>query len=90
MQSVPKEIDVEEVQKAIEGAKGVLKVHDLHVWAVTSGIFTLSAHVVTKVEEDLHRILNDIERILRDRFNIEHTTIQLEMEDGEARKFQAF
>lgn len=90
MQSVPKGIDLEEVRMAIERIQGVQKVHDLHVWAVTSGIFTLSAHAVTDGNEDFHRVLNEIEGMLRDRFRIEHTTIQLETEDRERSEFQPF
>lgn len=90
MQSAPSGLDIEEVQRAIEQVKGVTRVHDLHVWSVTSGVFTLSAHAVTHSREDFHLILNEIEGILKDRFNIEHTTIQLETEDREAKEFQAF
>lgn len=90
MQSAPSGLDIEEVQRAIEQVKGVTRVHDLHVWSVTSGVFTLSAHAVIHSREDFHLILNEIEGILKDRFNIEHTTIQLETEDREAKEFQAF
>ncbi len=48
MQAVPKGIRLEDVQQALEGVEGVSKVHDLHVWAVTSDIFTLSAHAVVE------------------------------------------
>jgi cobalt-zinc-cadmium efflux system protein len=90
MQSVPKEIDLEEVQSAIERVEGVFKVHDLHVWAVTSGVFTLSAHAVIDGAEEAHRVLNDIEETLKARFNIEHTTVQLETEDRAEQEFRAF
>jgi len=90
MQSAPREIDVSEVQEAIEKVTGVIKVHDLHVWSVTSGVITLSAHAVVHGHEDFHQVLNEIERTLRDRFSIEHTTIQLETEDREGREFRAF
>jgi cobalt-zinc-cadmium efflux system protein len=90
MQSVPKGIDIEEVQRAMEQVGGVTKVHDLHIWAVTSGVSTLSAHVVVNGRQDFHQVLNELEVILRERFNIEHTTIQLETEDREKEEFQAF
>jgi cobalt-zinc-cadmium efflux system protein len=90
MQSVPKGIRLEEVKQTIEEVQGVLKVHDLHVWAVTSGIYTLSAHAVVENGEDFHRVLNGIEDTLRDRFRIEHTTIQLETESREANEFKGF
>jgi cobalt-zinc-cadmium efflux system protein len=90
MQAVPKGIRLDEVRRTIEAVGGVSEVHDLHVWAVTSDIFTLSAHAVVQSGEDFHLVLNDIEDTLRARFNIEHTTIQLETESREEKEFKAF
>lgn len=90
MQSVPKGIRLQEVQQTIESVDGVAKVHDLHVWAVTSGIYTLSAHAVVEVGGDLHDVLNGIEHTLKQRFNIEHTTIQLETVNREELEFKGF
>lgn len=90
MQSVPKGIQLEEVRLTIEAVDGVSKVHDLHIWAVTSDIFTLSAHAVVANGEDFHQVLNNIEDTLKERFNIEHTTIQLETESREEKEFKAF
>jgi cobalt-zinc-cadmium efflux system protein len=70
--------------------QGVTAVHDLHIWAVTSDIFTLSAHAVVTNGGDFHEVLNGIEDILRERYNIEHTTIQLEIESREEKEFKAF
>jgi cobalt-zinc-cadmium efflux system protein len=90
MQSVPKGIRLQEVQQTIESVEGVAKVHDLHVWALTSGIYTLSAHAVVEVGGDLHHVLNGIEDTLKQRFNIEHTTIQLETINREDLEFKGF
>lgn len=90
MQAVPKGIELEEVRKTIEAVAGVSKVHDLHVWAVTSDIFTLSAHAVVDDGGDFHAVLNGIEETLRERFNIEHVTIQLETESREENEFKGF
>jgi cobalt-zinc-cadmium efflux system protein len=90
MQAVPKGIRLEEVRQTIEAVEGVSKVHDLHVWAVTSDIFTLSAHAVVENGGDFHQVLNGIEDTLKERFNIEHTTIQLETESREDKEFKAF
>jgi len=90
MQSVPKQIDVGEVQRVMEQVDGVIKIHDLHVWAVTSGVFTLSAHAVIVPGGNPHLILDKIEAELKTRFSIEHTTLQLEMENREEKEFQAF
>jgi cobalt-zinc-cadmium efflux system protein len=90
MQAVPKGIRLEDVQRALEDVEGVSKVHDLHVWAVTSDIFTLSAHAVVENGGDFHQVLNGIEDTLKERFHIEHTTIQLEVESREEKEFKAF
>jgi len=90
MQSVPRGIRLDEVRETIESVEGVAKVHDLHVWAVTSGIYTLSAHAVVENGGDFHEVLNGIENTLRRRFKIEHTTIQLELESREEREFKGF
>ena len=90
MQSVPKGIRLDEVRQTIEAVDGVYKVHDLHVWAVTSDIYTLSAHAVVENGGDFHLVLNGIEDTLKERFNIEHTTIQLETESREDKEFKDF
>lgn len=90
MQAVPKGIRLEEVRQTIEAVHGVSKVHDLHIWAVTSDIFTLSAHAVVENGGDFHEVLNGIEDTLRERYKIEHTTIQLETESREEKEFKAF
>ncbi|HEU4343145.1 MAG TPA: cation diffusion facilitator family transporter [Candidatus Binatia bacterium] len=90
MQAVPKGIRLDEVRQTIEQVDGVSNVHDLHVWAVTSDIFTLSAHAVVETGWDHHQVLNGIELTLKERFRIEHTTIQLETESREEQEFKAF
>jgi cobalt-zinc-cadmium efflux system protein len=90
MQAVPKGIRLDVVRETIESVDGVSKVHDLHIWAVTSDLFTLSAHAVVENGGDFHEVLNGIEHTLKERFNIEHTTIQLETESREDKEFKAF
>ncbi|HWH80595.1 MAG TPA: cation diffusion facilitator family transporter, partial [Candidatus Binatus sp.] len=90
MQAVPKGIRLQEVRETIEAVEGVHEVHDLHVWAVTSDIFTLSAHAVVENGGDFHTVLNGIEDTLKERFNIEHVTIQLETESREEKEYKAF
>jgi cobalt-zinc-cadmium efflux system protein len=90
MQAVPKGIRLQEVRETIEAVEGVTEVHDLHVWAVTSDIFTLSAHAVVESGGDFHEVLNGIEDTLKARFNIEHVTIQLETESREEKEYKAF
>jgi len=90
MQSVPRGIVLDEVQNAMESITGVQKVHDLHVWAVTSGVFTLSAHAVVNGDHDFHDVLSEMEKALSEKFDIRHTTIQLETKSREAEEFTDF
>jgi cobalt-zinc-cadmium efflux system protein len=66
------------VGSAIAEHEGVVETHDLHVWTVTSGFAALSAHVLVQPEADCHRIRLELERMLHERFGIEHTTLQVE------------
>jgi cobalt-zinc-cadmium efflux system protein len=67
-----------DVGQAIAEHEGVVETHDLHVWTVTSGFPTLSAHVLVRPDADCHRIRLELEELLKERFGIEHTTLQVE------------
>jgi cobalt-zinc-cadmium efflux system protein len=56
----------------------VVEAHDLHVWTVTSGFPALSAHVLVQPGADCHRIRLELEGMLRERFGIDHSTLQVE------------
>lgn len=77
MEGAPAHIDVDEVRSAIRGLPGVLSVHDLHVWTITSGLESLSAHVVVE-DRPRDEALAEIRQMLRSRFGVSHQTIQLE------------
>lgn len=80
MEAVPAHIDVAAVAKAMQEAPGVALVHDLHIWTIASGLYALSVHVVVEAG-DLGRndeILDCVKRLLRERFSIDHTTVQIE------------
>jgi cobalt-zinc-cadmium efflux system protein len=79
MQWAPGHLDVEEVHGTLAAIDGVQDVHDLHVWTVTSGLDTLSAHVVAR-ERPAAGLLHEIRDTLSRRFGIEHVTIQVEPE----------
>jgi cobalt-zinc-cadmium efflux system protein len=78
MEGVPPHLDLGEIEAAMRGAHGVRTVHDLHVWTLTSGKEAMSAHVLVDDLADSQHILADLQHLLRQRFGIEHTTIQLE------------
>ena len=81
MQATPRHLDLAEIQRTLETISGVARVHDLHVWTLTSGLFTLTAHVVVNGAHDHHALLNALEQVIQERFGIDHTTIQLEPQD---------
>ena len=78
MEHAPAHIDVDEVQEAMAQVPGVLEVHDLHVWTITSGMESLSAHVVVEDHRFDCDILSEIRAKLHDRFGIHHITVQIE------------
>ncbi|MBI3757546.1 MAG: cation transporter [Deltaproteobacteria bacterium] len=81
MQATPRHLNLSEIHTTIEAVPGVAQVHDLHVWTLTSGLFTLTAHVVVDGASDHHALLDAIEQTIQHSFNIDHTTIQLEPQD---------
>ncbi len=78
LESAPEGLDTEQIGMAMAGHPGVDEVHDLHVWQITSGFPTLSAHVLVGAGADCHGIRLDLERLLHDRFEIDHTTLQVD------------
>jgi cobalt-zinc-cadmium efflux system protein len=74
----PAGLPVEEIGTAMASHPGVVEVHDLHVWEVTTEFPTLSAHVLVEAGADCHGIRRELETLLRDRFGLEHTTLQVE------------
>jgi len=81
MESAPRGIDVDEVRNAMAALDGVHSVHDLHVWTITSGMDSLSAHVVIEDGRPAAALLKEIRGLLASRFGIHHVTIQIEPED---------
>ena len=83
MEGTPHHIDVDEVRDALMAIPEVIGVHDLHCWTITSGMESLSAHVV--VEEGCAECakLVEVRTLLHNRFGIDHLTIQIESEEFE-------
>jgi cobalt-zinc-cadmium efflux system protein len=74
----PAGLSVEEIGTAMASHPQVVEVHDLHVWEVTTEFPTLSAHVLVEPGADCHEIRRELERLLRERFGLEHTTLQVD------------
>jgi cobalt-zinc-cadmium efflux system protein len=81
MESAPAHIDVEEVRRTMGEHSAVIGVHDLHIWTVGSGMISLSGHVVAQEGCDNGALLREIAELLVVRFEIAHTTIQIEPEN---------
>jgi cobalt-zinc-cadmium efflux system protein len=83
LEGTPRSIDLDEIRSALKGVAGVVNVHDLHVWSLTSQSHALASHVQV-VEMSLAECEDVMARLnhqLRDHFGIQHTTIQIEVTD---------
>ena len=83
MEGVPRDIDVHEVGAALSGVDGVRTVHDMHIWSLSSNHYALAAHVDVDSMADWQRALPRLQALLRERFDITHSTLQ--PEDAEIR-----
>jgi cobalt-zinc-cadmium efflux system protein len=80
LEAAPAGLDPEEIGRALAAETDVIEVHDLHVWEVTSGFPALSAHVVVRSGSDCHALRRHLQRVLADRFDLHHTTLQVDHE----------
>ena len=85
LESVPHHMNLEEIRTAMKGVDGVLEVHDLHVWTITSRMYALTAHV--RLREDLpvsqtEALGHRLQHLLDERFEINHATLQFEVAEG--------
>jgi cobalt-zinc-cadmium efflux system protein len=83
LEAAPRGMDVSEIGHALAASAGVVEVHDLHIWEVSSGFPALAAHVVVSRECDCHQARVALQAMLRERFAIDHTTLQMDHEGGE-------
>jgi cobalt-zinc-cadmium efflux system protein len=78
LEATPRGIDAIELGRRLASAPGVVEVHDLHVWTITSGFPALSAHVLVRPGEDCHGRRRELERLVHEEYGIEHTTLQVD------------
>jgi cobalt-zinc-cadmium efflux system protein len=83
LQGVPADVNVADLESAITRMPGVINIHDLHVWTLTSGINILTAHVTVSNAENYQSMLSRITEMVYRDFKISHATIQLESKDNE-------
>lgn len=84
LEGSPRGIDPAAVGTALAEHEGIVEVHDLHVWEVTSGFAALAAHVLVAQGDDCHALRRELEGLLEDRFGITHTTLQVDHVSDEA------
>jgi len=79
LEGTPEHLNIDEIKQALSSHWGVDSIHDLHVWSISSGKSSLSVHVVCQHREvDWPDLLHQIRAMLAVRFDLHHTTIQLE------------
>jgi cobalt-zinc-cadmium efflux system protein len=81
LESTPRHIALDEVQQSLESHPQVQQVHDLHIWTIASGIYALSVHVTIDNHSNRDCLTWELEELLRQRFGLEHNTIQIEGPD---------
>ncbi|MFB1051138.1 cation diffusion facilitator family transporter [Paraliobacillus sp. JSM ZJ581] len=80
MEGKPDNINIEKVEQQLVSLDGVLQVHDLHVWSITSDFPALSCHLIVKKNIDRDNLLQEASIVLHKQFDLKHTTIQIEGE----------
>lgn len=78
LEAAPEGYAPADIIAGITSQPGVASVHDVHVWLISSGFPALSAHVLVRPPADCHQVRRDLERVLADRFDLEHTTLQVD------------
>ena len=84
LEATPRGVDTEQIRTHLCAIPGVVEVHDLHAWTITSGVLALSAHVTiygdTWDDQQVHAVLDEAKACLREHFGVDHSTLQLEPE----------
>ncbi|HEX5852889.1 MAG TPA: cation diffusion facilitator family transporter [Solirubrobacteraceae bacterium] len=83
LEAAPEGLDPRAIGAALVAQPGVVEVHDLHVWEVSSGFPALSAHVLVDADSDCHMARREMQGMLRERFALDHTTLQVDHESPE-------
>lgn len=81
LEGVPEGIDADDVTASLKALPGVRDLHDLHIWAITSGVPSLSAHLVIQPNSDGDEVRQRAAKLLDESYEIEHVTLQVEKQD---------
>ncbi|QIG52131.1 cation transporter [Nordella sp. HKS 07] len=80
LEGVPAEIDLTLLERVLKEIPGVAAVHDLHVWTLTSGLDSMSGHIVVDDMREAGRVLAEARKLMKEKFGLDHVTIQIEDE----------
>ncbi len=80
-QAAPPHVDISHLRSDLTGIPGVLDVHDVHVWTLTSDMDVATAHVMVAVDADSHAVLDQAQVLLREKHGVDHATLQVEPAD---------
>jgi len=83
MQRAPGRLDVDVLREAILGIEGVAGICDMHIWTLTSGLDSMSVHVIVEEDRDDRALLRQVRELVHERFEIDHVTVQIEPEGFE-------
>lgn len=83
LQSAPEDLDLDDLSTQLQAIPGVVDVHDLHAWTLTSDMNAASAHLMTEEAADPHQVLDQARDLLLQRFDIDHGTFQVEPQSHE-------
>ena len=85
LEAVPKNLDVSRINDAVRKIKGVRDIHDVHLWAITSGMYAMSCHLLIEDQmvSNCTQIVEEVNKTLSQEFGISHSTVQLECEECE-------
>ena len=81
LQAAPPDVPVEGVHRDLAAIDGVVDVHDVHVWTLTSGMEVATAHLMVRAGDDAHEVLDRARQVLIERYGVEHATLQVEPDD---------
>jgi cobalt-zinc-cadmium efflux system protein len=85
LEAAPKHLDVSRINDAVRKIKGVRDIHDVHLWAITSGMYAMSCHLLIEDQmvSNCTQIVDEVNKTLNQEFGISHSTVQLECEECE-------
>jgi len=84
LEGTPRHLKISSILKDLGSIRGIVSIHDLHVWSIASGMTAMSCHIVMKTNEDSNLVLAESSHLMREKYGVEHTTIQIEYENWTA------